>query len=164
MSDERALRELTDRQVISDVLTAYCEALDRMDLSAVAALFTPDCVVDYGTTDWLKSEGTVALERDLARLWRFRRTAHLLSNIRIELQGADTATASSYVHAWHERENGETSTILGRYDDQLVRTGDGWRIHRRRMSMLGSDTGFRVPIHPAERKPTPDGWSFDEWA
>ena len=42
------LGELLDKQAISEVLYAYCAHLDRMNLDALAALFTDDCVVDYG--------------------------------------------------------------------------------------------------------------------
>ena len=59
-------------------------------------------------------------------------TKHMLSNFAIEVDG-DAASASTYVHAvlvvtddpltWFEP--------VGRYDDRLVRTPDGWRISDR---------------------------------
>ena len=42
------LNDLEDKQAIAEVLYAYCAHLDRMDLDTLAALFTADCVVDYG--------------------------------------------------------------------------------------------------------------------
>ncbi len=45
---EDRLRHLEDKQAITEVLYAYCAHLDRMDLDALAALFTADCVVEYG--------------------------------------------------------------------------------------------------------------------
>ena len=37
-----------DRAAIAEVMALYCERVDEYDIDAVAALFTPDCVTDYG--------------------------------------------------------------------------------------------------------------------
>ncbi len=150
--------ELLDRQAISDLLITYCRALDRMDLAALAALFTVDCNVDYGPDARLKSHGSAALEKSLQRMWRWSRTSHHLSNIQIHFEGRDEAKAISYVFAWHERSDGSSATILGQYHDRLRRQGDGWRIAERIMLMNGCDAGFKVDIHRFKRKAAPAGW------
>jgi ketosteroid isomerase-like protein len=147
-----------DRFAIHDVLTDYCLHLDRMDLAALARLFTPDCTVIYGPDPHLTAQGSAALETSLARMWRWRRTAHHLSNVRLWPDGPGGARAESYVMAWHERPDGGTTTIFGRYLDQLTRTPHGWRIATRRMEMNGADAGFRVAIPQAPRHPPPPGW------
>ncbi len=148
-----------DHFAIHDLLVDYCLHLDRMDLGALSGLFTADCLVVYGPDPQLTANGAKALEASLARMWRWNRTAHHLSNLRITPEGADTALAESYVMAWHERPDGSTATIYGRYLDRLSRTSDGWRISERRMEMNGSDTGFRVAIPQAPRHPPPAGWA-----
>jgi ketosteroid isomerase-like protein len=148
-----------DRFAIQDLLTDYCRHLDRMDLPALAALFTPDCRVIYGPDPALIAEGAEALQASLARMWRWKRTAHHLSNLRIWPDGADAARSESCVHAWHERPDGGTATIYGRYLDRLIRTPAGWRIQERRMDMNGADAGFRVAIPQAPRHPPPPGWA-----
>lgn len=148
-----------DHLAIHDLLVDYCLHLDRMDLAALAALFTPDCRVIYGPDPHLMAEGATALEASLARMWRWKRTAHHLSNVRIRAEGDDGAHAESYVLAWHERPDGDTATIYGRYLDRLVRTSNGWRISERRMQMNGADAGFRVAIPQAPRHPPPPGWT-----
>lgn len=152
------LRRLVDRRDIEQVLIAYCLHLDRMDLAALAGLFTDDCVVDYGNDARLKSRGAADLARSLERMWRWARTSHHLSNVVIEFDGADAASATSYVYAWHERTDGSTATIMGQYDDHLVRQAGRWLIARRRMVMNGSDAGFTVPIHSFKRLSPPEGW------
>ena len=147
-----------DRVAIHDLLVDYCLHLDRMDLAALAALFTPDCQVIYGPDPNLTAQGAVALEASLARMWRWKRTAHHLSNVRLWADGHDSARAESYVIAWHERPDGTTATIYGRYLDRLRRTPDGWRIAMRQMQMNGADAGFRVAIPQAPRHPPPPGW------
>ena len=150
---------LKDRQAITDVLVQYCRALDLMDLPAVAALFTDDCVVEYGAGEFLRSRGSAALRKSLERMWRWSRTSHHLSNVLIRFEGDDAAVSSSYVHAWHERPDGSTATILGQYHDRFVRRPEGWRISERRMLMNGCDAGFTVNINRLDRAPAPPGWT-----
>ncbi|MEZ5862749.1 MAG: nuclear transport factor 2 family protein [Geminicoccaceae bacterium] len=93
------LRELLDRRQIEDLLIDYCRHLDRMALDELAELFTTDCRVTYGPDPRLAAVGREALAGSLARMWRWRRTAHHLANVRVWLDRADTARAESYVHA-----------------------------------------------------------------
>ena len=156
--NDAELQELVDRQEISDVLIAYCCALDKMDLPAIVALFTQDCLVDYGPDKRLQSRGSSALAESLERMWRWSRTSHHLSNIQIQFEKSDSSSTVSYVLAWHERPDGSTATIMGQYHDRLVREIEGWRIKERRMVMNGCDVGFTVNINPFERIPAPKGW------
>jgi 3-phenylpropionate/cinnamic acid dioxygenase small subunit len=152
------LRELAEKQAVAEVLIAYCTHLDRMDLDALACLFTEDCDVDYGPEPRLQSHGSEGLRRDLARMWRWARTSHHLSNIVVNLAPDGLhAHASSYVIAWHERPDGSTATMMGQYHDELVNQGGHWRIARRRQVLNGNDAGFDVNINRFERLPRPDG-------
>ena len=152
------LQEILDRTAIEAVLIDYCRHLDRMDLGDLASLFTDDCRVVYGPDPRLATDGRAALEASLSRMWRWRRTAHHLSNVRVFFDGPDEARSESYVLAWHERPDGETATLFGRYIDLLVRTAEGWRIAERRMDMNGADSGFRLPMPQAPRRAPPSGW------
>ncbi len=157
-SRDEGLGELLDKQAITEVLYAYCAHLDRMDLDALAALFTDDCVVEYGPEPRLQSHGAAGLRRDLARMWRWARTSHHLSNVMVTLEDDRVhAGATSYVLAWHERPDGSTATMMGQYRDRLVREGGRWRISRRRQELTGNDAGFDVNINRFERIPRPDG-------
>ena len=163
MSEPSEFERLVEERRIERVLIAYCRGLDAMDLESIAALFTDDCVVSYGPDDALNSIGREALRSDLARLWRWQRTAHHLCNIEIEFERADAARAQSAVMAWHERTGDDgallTAIVYGRYEDILTRTDAGWRIASRTMFMAGSDANFRVNLHPAPRRPPPPGWT-----
>ena len=157
MTDGR-LQRFADTEQITWVLNEYCHALDQMDLPRLCALFTEDCLVEYGPEQWLRSRGAADLEQSLARMWRWARTSHHLSNVQVRFESAHEAVARSYVQAWHERPDGSTATIFGQYNDRLVRRDDGWRIAERRMLMNGNDSGFAVNITRFERKPPPHGW------
>lgn len=162
MFESNSLQRLHDERQIEYVLIAYCRCLDTMDLDELAMLFTEDCVVSYGPEAALNSKGRDAVRRDLARLWRWRRTAHHLSNIEIRFHDKDRARAMSAVMAWHERvgDDGEvaTATVFGRYTDEFVRTGGEWRIANRSMSMAGCDTNFKLNLHALPRQAPPVDW------
>jgi hypothetical protein len=117
------------------------------------ALFTPNCVVDYGPQ--IRSEGAAALRRDLARMWRWARTSHHSGAVQIAFDGPDSAVVCSYVLAWHEAPDGSTATMMGQYHDRVRRTGSGWRIASRRQVMTGNDAGFTVGINAFERQRDP---------
>lgn len=147
-----------DRHGIVDVLVDYCRMLDRMDLEGLSYLFTADCEVIFGPDPRLRASGRGNLRRSMERMWRWRRTAHHLSNIRIWADGMDAARAESYVHAWHEAPDGTTAEVFGIYRDCLIRSRDGWRIAHREMEMNGSQGAFRVQIPRAERAAPPSDW------
>ena len=90
-----ALRELVDRQQIAELLNEYCRALDVMDLDAVAAVFTEDCVVEYGPEERLRSRGAAGVAQSLQRMWRWARTSHHLSNVQIAFTGAKNEAAKA---------------------------------------------------------------------
>ncbi len=143
--------QLVDRALITDLVHEYCRALDAMELNALVALFTDDCVVEYGPT--ISSHGACALRHDLGRMWRWARTArHTSSNVLVRFADADTTLITSAVWAWHEAPDGHTATATGQYHDTVVRTADGWRIAARRQVLTGNDAGFIVDIHPMPRK------------
>ena len=147
-----------DRHGVKDVLVDYCRMLDRMDLEGLSRLFTTDCEVIFGPDSRLRAAGRDNLRRSMERMWRWRRTAHHLSNVRVWSDGADAARAESYVHAWHEAPDGTTAEVFGIYRDHLIRVCGDWRIARREMAMNGSQGTFRVQIPRAERAPPPPGW------
>jgi hypothetical protein len=64
-------------------------------------------------------------------------TLHRITNIEIEMRGGQVH-ARSYVDALLMPVNagGPVHRGIGYYDDQLIRTGAGWRIARRRFTSV----------------------------
>lgn len=144
-----ALRLLADRLAIADLLALYCTALDTKDWPLLEQVFTPDAVCDYGATGGPHglAEITETISRTLAAT---DSTQHLIGNVTAEVSG-DTAVASAYLQAQHVRsgaEGGQTYLIGGRYDDELARTADGWRITRRTLTRMWSTGNRGVVIRP----------------
>ena len=131
---EAALREVLDRAAIRDVLVRYAHGVDRRDLDAVAACFTPDAAykgsLGEGSID-------VALTALRERMGQYASTMHFLGNQLIELAG-DSATSETYAIAYHQLqlEDGRKNMAVGvRYLDSLRRTDQGWRICRREVQL-----------------------------
>jgi 3-phenylpropionate/cinnamic acid dioxygenase small subunit len=124
-----------DRQDISDLLVRYATGIDRRDWPLFRTVFTADCELDYGeigawngidaVTDFMEQVHAPA-----------GHTLHRLTNQTIAVDG-DTAVARTYVDAlvmFGDNQSGANG--IGFYDDEIVRTDDGWRIARRRFTTV----------------------------
>ncbi len=146
------LQQLIDRQSIVDVIHQYCRGVDTVDASSVGALFTDDCLVDYGPGLGQPTRGSVAIAERLARgLPRFAATSHHVTNIEITFIDANAAIGISYVYAWHRYPDDRPDAHLwGRYHDRFVRDAGRWLIAERVLRVAGQQD-FDVAWHPVER-------------
>ena len=129
---------LVDRAAITDVTIRYCWALDTKDWAVLDSVFTEDA-----NGDLLEDVvGRVAIKKRVeTALSRMDETQHLISNHQIVVQG-DTATCRCYLQAQHVRKaahGGPNFIIAGRYEDELKRTPEGWRISFRRLVVMWTD-------------------------
>ncbi|MGD9991424.1 nuclear transport factor 2 family protein [Pseudonocardia sp.] len=127
---------IEDRVAIGDLMALYCERVDEYDIDAVAALFTPDCVTDYGPgRGGLVSGREAVRDRIAGGQAQFRRTHHQLGQSRVTFDPADPdrATAVTYVTASHEEWEGRQWRAHLRYVDVLAHTREGWQLAERRV-------------------------------
>lgn len=125
-----------DRAAIAEVMALYCERVDEYDIDAVAALFIPDCVTDYGPgRGGLVSGRDAVRDRIAGGQAQFRRTHHQLGQSRVTFDPADPdrAGAVTYVTASHEEWDGRQWRAHLRYLDVLAATPEGWRLAERRV-------------------------------
>ena len=148
MDLERTVRELADRQEITELIHAYCERFDRNDPAGVAALFTPDARIDYNPdTSTLRGdqlEGSIlGGAQDV-----FAATSHHVSNVSIAFEDAGSARSLSYLDAWHRYRDGSPDGFLwGRYLHRFVRTESGWRITELVLQAAGTIDFHRKRMH-----------------
>ncbi len=149
--NEQQLRELLDKQAISDLIMTYARAIDRLDETLLRSVFHPDSQHAHGfvgpsSDPSLPSKpgaplDFVAFAFDILRT--FTRTHHQLGNIFIELEG-DNAYAETYFSAYHRmRAKGDPLAaensydtemdwlVGGRYIDRLQRREGVWKISHR---------------------------------
>lgn len=122
-----------DQHDIGEILVRYTTGIDRRDWDVLRSCFTDDVVAEYQDVDnWNDADALVSfMEQAHAAMGH---SLHRVSNFAIEVDG-DTATARCYVDALNMTPDGQSGIqTTGFYDDELVRTADGWRIARRRFT------------------------------
>jgi 3-phenylpropionate/cinnamic acid dioxygenase small subunit len=152
---DTSVHELVDRAAITEVLHTYARLVDEREFAAAAAVFTDDCLAEYGVrdTDTLHSSAAVAdwLTRQLLD---GTATSHHISNVQIDLTDDDHAETTSYVYSWHRPPGAAVDPVLlARYVDSFERTPVGWRIAHRRMfahGLVGFPDGV---LRPLARRP-----------
>jgi ketosteroid isomerase-like protein len=135
-SADPAIRVLQDRMDITDVLYRYASTIDRFDLAGLRSVLSDDVWAQYGNAEPIS--GGDAVESWIGEaiadvVWQH----HLLSVYHVEVDG-DRASALVY-HTSHQvfEDDPETAKLLvGRYDCELRRESDGWRISRLVLEIL----------------------------
>jgi 3-phenylpropionate/cinnamic acid dioxygenase small subunit len=123
--------EREDRQDISDVLVRYATGIDRRDWPLFRTVFTDDCELDYGEVGSWKGVDAVTEFMQQAHAMAGH-TMHRLTNQVITVNG-DSAQTRTYVDALIMlADNNSGVNAAGFYDDEFVRTEQGWQIARRR--------------------------------
>lgn len=127
-----------DRLAISELPGRYADALDLLQPEQLREVFTDDAVWEHvgGSTR------LVGLDAIMAFMGRpeVHPGAHLMTNIYVAAVESDPQGNGPLVHL---RSRGvfpvgpsnprePTAVFYGRYDDDVVRTDDGWRIRHRR--------------------------------
>jgi 3-phenylpropionate/cinnamic acid dioxygenase small subunit len=130
------LAEDRDTRVdVSEVLVRYATGIDRRDWALFRSCFTEDCDVDYGDIGaWHGTDAiTEWMERSHAACGH---TLHRITNQAVAISPGGVA-ARSYVDAIvMAADNRSGAHAVGYYDDELVRTREGWKIARRRFTMV----------------------------
>jgi 3-phenylpropionate/cinnamic acid dioxygenase small subunit len=127
--------EREDRQDISDVLVRYATGIDRRDWTLFRTVFTGDCQLDYGEIGTFDGVDAVTDFMEKAHAMAGH-TMHRLTNMVITVDG-DRAAARTYIDGLiMMADNKSGVSAIGYYDDEIVRTGDGWRIARRQFTSV----------------------------
>ncbi len=120
---------MTDRDDIFDLTVRYATAIDSQQYHYLTRVFADDAVVDYGEVGQWTGGAEVARFMEQAHVFAAH-TMHRMTNQAIEIDG-DEAKVRTYVDALILLDDGSGVNPVGYYDDEAVRTGDGWRIARR---------------------------------
>jgi hypothetical protein len=122
-----ALQRLLAIQDISDLIGRYCMLFDDEDWAGLNELWTDDAA--FVVEDQAFEGRTVLMDFLSTCLPPGYRTKHMISRPVVEL-GDDGTTARARTDVVWIAANFE-NTILGRYEDELVDEGSGWRFRRR---------------------------------
>ena len=130
---------LEAREEVRAAVAHYCTVNDQITgVEELVAMFTEDAVMENpaGIHDGIEAIGAyyrAFFEKGVG----FAR--HHTMNQVITMNGPDEARHESYFLALLGKD-GESRIALGRYDDTLVRTGDGWKFKRKVNDVVGMTT------------------------
>jgi ketosteroid isomerase-like protein len=127
----------TDRLQIQEIAARYAFALDDRNWPALRELFTDDAVMDFAIKGEIRGADAIvkSISTDLALL---DASHHLIGAALTSVEG-DVGRCRCYFWAQHLKadfEDGDQLIIAGEYQDQLARSGQGWRIARRTQTVL----------------------------
>ncbi|HTM79309.1 MAG TPA: nuclear transport factor 2 family protein [Devosia sp.] len=170
------MREMWDRLQITDALHCYSAALDergpeygeRPRFAAFDAGFTPDAVfVDYYEpgSEISREEFIVLLTQNFSKTKGIHRGLsgqHLLTNIKITLDGDSAKSRCEYISIAVKSIEaqadypGRALMVLrgGFYEDDYIRTVEGWRITRHKINRRWDTTAEAFwPLAPRAKRP-----------
>lgn len=128
------MTDTSDRDEIFDLTVRYATAIDSRQYGLLATVFTDDAALDYGVVGQWTGAAEVAQFMEAAHVGAAH-TLHRITNQVIAIDG-DAATVRTYVDALILAEDGSGANPAGYYGDNLARTGDGWRIARRKYTSV----------------------------
>jgi ketosteroid isomerase-like protein len=136
VTTDQLLGAIQDRLDITDVLYRYASTIDKFDLEGLRSTLADDLVAQYGNADPVIGGDAVAAwiaEAIAPVIWQH----HLLSVYHVEVDG-DEADALVY-HTSHQvfgDEPDSAKVLVGRYQNELRREPDGWRISKLVLELL----------------------------
>lgn len=146
------LQAIEDRIEIQELMNRYARMVDERAWHEMDRVFAPGATIDYRSTGGVAGpyEETLGWLGRALEPWPIN--LHFITNLTISLD-ADHAQSRCYFHAPMGRagDGGEQLVITnaGYYDDELVRTSEGWRIsarHCEQTIMIGSlPSGYEIP-------------------
>ena len=136
------LWQLSARELVRETVHRYAHLVDRGAIEELLELFAEDGTLEAGDLPPARGRDAIralligtgarlaaAAERPLIR--------HHLSNLTIDVAGPEAATAACYFFVVTER----GPDHWGRYRDRLIRAGERWLFHHRRVRTDGYAPG-----------------------
>lgn len=146
---EATIRWLRDREVIKNLYRRYAYGVDSIDFDLVRTVFHPECVC-VGTAESGQLDEYLDGMEEALHAWDA--SMHFVGNQYVEIDG-DKGFVESWVVGYHMEAEGSPleHLVLGlRYQDDLVRDGDDWKIIRRETAKQWHTGHFPRPfIGPA---------------
>lgn len=125
-----------DERAIKHLLLRYATSIDTRNWPLFRTCFAQDCEADYGSFGRWRGPRQISEYMEVAHR-NMGHTLHRITNIVIENRDGEVH-ARSYVDAVlpEATQGGAIHRAAGYYDDCLVRTSDGWKISRRKFTMV----------------------------
>jgi hypothetical protein len=130
-----SLEEISDRLEIQQLLVAYSTAIDTRRFDDLDQVFAPDAYIDYRAMGGIDGQFPDVKKWLSEILPNFPAYSHLIGNFDVRVtRDATGDTAKSRILCFNPMVLGDDGQVLFCglwYDDEFVRTADGWRMTRR---------------------------------
>jgi hypothetical protein len=130
-----SLEEISDRLEIQQLLVAYSTAIDTRRFDDLDQVFTLDAYIDYRAMGGIDGQFPDVKKWLSEILPNFPAYSHLIGNFDVRVtRDATGDTAKSRILCFNPMVLGDDGQVLFCglwYDDEFVRTADGWRMTRR---------------------------------
>ena len=114
-------------------LSGYCQHLDDGDFDRWIELFTDDAVLRFADRT---AEGRPAIRQFMEQVQPPEgRGKHITANSLVEVDGGSATAHTDYLFV-RPTPRWLVPVATGRYYDELVRDGGGWRFRRRHITLL----------------------------
>ena len=126
-----SVAEISDRLEIQQLLVDYASAIDQRRFDDLDRIFTPDAYIDY------RAMGGIDGPYPTVKAWlaevlpNFQAYYHLLGNFDIRLAGDTASGRTMCFNPMKLSDDGQILFCALWYDDDFIRTAEGWRMTRR---------------------------------
>ncbi len=127
-----SLEEISDRLEIQQLLIDYSTAIDRRLFDDLDVVFTSDAYIDY------RAMGGIDGQYPEVKAWlaevlpNFPAYAHMLGNFDVRIEGDKASSRTMCFNPMVLPGLEQQVLFCGLwYEDEFVRTADGWRMSRR---------------------------------
>jgi hypothetical protein len=139
-------RTLLDRVELEELMNRYAASIDLRDWTRLRTVFADGEIeadfISMGVKQVFRGPAEGWVDAVRRTITGFDATQHFFANHSAEVDG-DRAVDTRYMQARHQL-GAEHYTIGGYYTSHMVRTREGWRIARYRLTVAFSDGDRRL--------------------
>ncbi len=157
-SAEELVRRLADESAFRDLIHSYAFGLDRQDWDLWQSIFLDEVIIDMTDVEPEPRPRLLPIEKHVRAVTRmfanFDGTQHFIGSHRYAIDG-DRAVITAHMRAEHwltSERGGDKYTMFGTYIDEAVRTSDGWKLAKVKLSLIRQE-GNRDIMRLAGRRP-----------
>ena len=126
-----SVAEISDRLEIQQLLVDYASAIDQRRFDDLDRIFTPDAYIDYLAMGGIDGPYPTVKAWLAEVLPNFPAYYHLLGNFDIRLAGDTASGRTMCFNPIKLSDDGQILFCALWYDDDFIRTAEGWRMTRR---------------------------------
>jgi 3-phenylpropionate/cinnamic acid dioxygenase small subunit len=132
---EQRVQRMEDEKEIRDLVSLYGQYLDAGNFSAYSQLFAREGTWNGRTSNFESIKGPAAIQATMEKAFADRKydpehlsNLHLVTNVRINVEGSDRATGYAKYTVMARNENNEPYVRhIGRYEDVYIREDGKWK-------------------------------------